>query len=153
MENTPPTLADCLASLRRAALADARAARMRLSGAVEALLFTLIAHLIGRLLRSLAAAQPSPVAPLPRHVPAATAVREESLGSAAIPRALRRGSRDIIIAMAHAMPRPNRSRPARMPPVRPRAARDPPPGHAWKNPGPPRACANSARRRSRSHAR
>jgi hypothetical protein len=78
-----------------------------------------------------------------RRLAALLAIRAASNPDAPIPRPLRRGSPDILIALAHMPPPRNRARPAKTRPIRPRQARDPP------NPPQPR---QTRPNRGRQHA-
>lgn len=139
--SVPPPRTEATAALRIAITAHARAADSRPLAAIQALILALLTRVLGldgaALRRHLAArhvAAPSPwfvgpadpAAGLLLRLAACLAITNSSDPDAPIPRPLRRGSPDILIALAH-MPAPrNRARPARTRPLRPRQARDPP---------------------------
>ncbi len=127
----PPIPVSLPAAMRALALTGEQESHAQIPGLLQMLLLHILAMLYARpahapghatwLFRAGAplvnAALAAPLA-LPGHAPESA--------STPLPPIRRRGADEIIIALAHRGPPRNPSRPARMPPARPRPARDPP---------------------------
>ena len=140
-----PPLTEVPTTLRTAKMANAQDGGACLHAAIQALILALLACLLGhrgaaRCLHraGLHVASPSPwfvgsaarpaarTAGLLRLLATCLTIPEDHDPDAPIPRPLRRGSPDIIIAQAHALPPRDPARPAPAAPPRTRPARDPP---------------------------
>lgn len=98
---------------------------VRIPGPLQLILLHLLALLFARSPHAAALGRALSLSPRLRQILATLAATTEQDESVLLPTRAR-GADEIIIALAHRPPPRNPSRPARMPPARPRQARDPP---------------------------
>ncbi|MCX7378200.1 MAG: hypothetical protein NTY94_15835 [Alphaproteobacteria bacterium] len=98
---------------------------VRIPGPLQLILLHLLALLFARSPHAAALGRALSLSPHLRQILATLAATTEQDDSV-LPPTRARGADEIIIALAHRPPPRNPSRPARMPPARPRQARDPP---------------------------